>query len=159
MESYYEEKVLAAILTVAMTAVVAFTGSGTTVIAAESVTELEEKIEVGNQMKFIQISDEEFTENTILEESMNVMNRQFSGMAEVDITPYADEEDTTNTNPDYAVPVSNDSVYQRAIESENEVRWYTFTLSQKNTVTIFMRMADAMDADLYSCSDDFTIVG
>lgn len=46
-----------------------------------------------------------------------------------------------------------------AIESENEVRWYTFTLSQKSTVTIFMQVADTMDADLYICSYDFTIVG
>lgn len=154
-----KRKFLATILTFAMAVGVIFTGSGTTVMAAESVTELEEKIADGNQMEFVQISDEELPENSISEEVMNVMSRQFNGAAEVGIAPYADEEDTTNTNPDYAVPVSNDSVYQGAIESENEVRWYTFTLSQKSTVTIFMQMADAMDADLYICSDDFTIVG
>lgn len=63
-------------------------------------------------MEFIQISDEELPENTIPEDTMNMMSRQFNGAAEVGIAPYADEEDTTNTNPNYAVPVSNDSVYQ-----------------------------------------------
>lgn len=154
-----KRKFLATILTFAMAVGVVFTGSGTTVMAAESVTELEEKIADGDQMEFVQISDEELPENSIPEEAMNVVSRQFNGAAEIDIATYADEVDTTNTNPSYAIPVSNDSVYQGAIESENEVRWYTFTLSQKSTVTIFMQMADTMDADLYICSDDFTIVG
>ena len=154
-----KRKFLATILTFAMAVGVVFTGSGTTVMAAESVTELEEKIADGDQMEFVQISDEELPENSIPEEVMNVVSRQFNGVAEIDIATYADEVDTTNTNPSYAIPVSNDSVYQGAIESENEVRWYTFTLSQKSTVTIFMQMADTMDADLYICSDDFTIVG
>lgn len=154
-----KRKFLATILTFAMAVGVVFTGSGTTVMAAENVTELEEKITDGDQMEFVHISDEELPENTIPEEVMNVMSRQFNGAAEIGIATYADEVDTTNTNPSYAIPVSNDSVYQGAIESENEVRWYTFTLSQKSTVTIFMQMADTMDADLYICSDDFTIVG
>lgn len=154
-----KRKFLATILTFAMAVGVVFTGSGTTVMAAENVTELEEKITDGDQMEFVHISDEELPENTIPEEIMNVVSRQFNGATEIDIATYADEVDTTNTNPSYAIPVSNDSVYQGAIESENEVRWYTFTLSQKSTVTIFMQMADTMDADLYICSDDFTIVG
>lgn len=154
-----KRKFLATILTFAMAVGVVFTGSGTTVMAAENVTELEEKITDGDQMEFVHISDEELPENTIPEEVMNVMSRQFNGAAEIGIATYADEVDTTNTNPSYAISVSNDSVYQGAIESENEVRWYTFTLSQKSTVTIFMQMADTMDADLYICSDDFTIVG
>ncbi len=153
-----KRKFLATILTFAMAVGVVFTGSGTTVMAAENVTELEEKITDGDQMEFVHISDEELPENTIPEEIMNVVSRQFNGATEIDIATYADEVDTTNTNPSYAIPVSNDSVYQGAIESENEVRWYTFTLSQKSTVTIFMQMADTMDADLYICSDDFTIV-
>lgn len=154
-----KRKFLATILTFAMAVGVVFTGSGTTVMAAENVTELEEKITDGDQMEFVHISDEELPENTIPEEIMNVVSRQFNGATEIDIATYADEVDTTNTNPSYAISVSNDSVYQGAIESENEVRWYTFTLSQKSTVTIFMQMADTMDADLYICSDDFTIVG
>ena len=120
-----KRKFLATILTFAMAVGVVFTGSGTTVMAAESVTELEEKIADGDQMEFIQISDEELPENSIPEEVMNVVSRQFNGVAEIDIATYADEVDTTNTNPSYAIPVSNDSVYQGAIESENEVRWYT----------------------------------
>ena len=123
-----KRKFLATILTFAMAVGVVFTGSGTTVMAAESVTELEEKIADGDQMEFVQISDEELPENSIPEEVMNVVSRQFNGVAEIDIATYADEVDTTNTNPSYAIPVSNDSVYQGAIESENEVRWYTFTL-------------------------------
>lgn len=159
-----KRKFLATILTFAMAVGVVFTGSGTTVMAAESVTELEEKIAAGNmadgdQMEFVQISDEELPENTIPEEAMNVMSRQFNGVAEIGIATYADEVDITNTNPSYAIPVSNNSVYQGVIESENEVRWYTFTLSQKSTVTIFMQMADTMDADLYICDENFDIVG
>ena len=72
------------------------------------------------QMEFVHISDEELPENTIPEEVMNVMSRQFNGAAEIGIATYADEVDTTNTNPSYAISVSNDSVYQGAIESENE---------------------------------------
>lgn len=71
-------------------------------------------------MEFVHISDEELPENTIPEEVMNVMSRQFNGAAEIGIATYADEVDTTNTNPSYAISVSNDSVYQGAIESENE---------------------------------------
>ncbi len=48
-----KRKFLATILTVAMAVGVVFTGSGTTVMAAESVNELEEKIADGNQMEFI----------------------------------------------------------------------------------------------------------
>lgn len=107
-----KKKFLATVLAVAMTVGVAFTGSGITVMAAESVTDLEEKIAADDQMEFIQISDEELPENTIPEENMNVISRQSSGIAEAGIAPYADEEDTTNINPNYAVPVSNDSVYQ-----------------------------------------------
>lgn len=162
-------KFLATILTFAMAVGVVFTSSGTTAMAAESVTELEEKIADGDmmngdQMEFIQISDEELSENTIPEEARNRMNRQFNREVEVGIAPYADEENTTNTNPNYAIPVSNDSVYQGTIENENEMRWYTFTLDRKSTVTVFMQMADTMDADLYICtldaaSNDLNIVG
>ncbi|MBD5466494.1 MAG: hypothetical protein HDR22_11935 [Lachnospiraceae bacterium] len=113
---YHEEKVLTSFLTFAMAVGVVFTGSGTTAMAAESVTELEEKIAAGDmatgdQMEFIQISDEELPENAIPEETMNVMSRQFNGEVEIGIALYADEEDTTNTNPNYAVSVSNDSIY------------------------------------------------
>lgn len=60
-----KRKFLATILTFAMAVGVVFTGSGTTAMAAESVTELEEKIASGDQMEFIQISGEELPENTI----------------------------------------------------------------------------------------------
>ena len=63
-----KRKFLATILTFAMAVGVVFTGSGTTVMAAESVTELEEKIADGDQMEFVQISDEELPENSIPEE-------------------------------------------------------------------------------------------
>ena len=74
-----KKKFLGTVLAVAMTVGVVFTGSGTTVMAAESVTELEEKIADGDQMEFVQISDEELPENSIPEESMNVVSRQFNG--------------------------------------------------------------------------------
>ena len=71
-----KKKLLATILTFAMAVGVVFTGSGTAAMAAGSVTELEEKIASGDQMEFIQISDEELPENTIPQEAMNVMSRQ-----------------------------------------------------------------------------------
>lgn len=104
---------------------VVFTGSGITAMAAESVIELEERIADGNQMEFIHISDEELSENTIPEETMNAMSGRFGRIMESGIAPYADEEDTTNTNPNYAISVAN--------ENENEVRWYTFTLMVRVT--------------------------
>ncbi len=164
-----KKKFLANIVIVAMAAGMAFSGSGATVLAAESITELEEKIGTGDiadgdQMEFIQISDEELPENTISEERKNALNRQFNGNEELGIAPYTDGEDATNTDPNYAIPVSNDSAYQGIIETDKEARWYTFTLDKKSTITIFLQMADALDADLYICSPDaasneLTIVG
>lgn len=54
-----------------------------------------------------------------------------------------------NTDPNYAVSISNNNTYYGTISSNNEFRWYTFTASALSKVTVYMEMSEELDADLY----------
>ena len=56
---------------------------------------------------------------------------------------------TTNTDPNYALFVTNDDVDQREIESPGEMRWYRFNLEQTSKVSILLQMVESLDADIY----------
>ncbi|MBO4375664.1 MAG: hypothetical protein J5811_00065 [Lachnospiraceae bacterium] len=55
----------------------------------------------------------------------------------------------SNTDPNYAIFVTNEDVDQREIESPGEMRWYRFSLEQTSKVSILLQMVDSLDADIY----------
>lgn len=67
---------------------------------------------------------------------------------EIDTT---DDETGTNTNtdPNTAYMVNNGDVVQGELSQTNEMRWYAFSLQQKNKISIILQMASSVDADIY----------
>ena len=107
-----------------------------------------------NALELIEITNEEIVPETIQEEhKANIIERTYNGenyTVTEGISAYsASDDSTSNTNPSYAYVVTNDTVTQGAIETDHEMRWYAFTLSEKSKVTILLQMVDTLDADLY----------
>ncbi|MBD5543343.1 MAG: hypothetical protein HDR01_03605 [Lachnospiraceae bacterium] len=107
----------------------------------------------GNPIEVIEISNDEMAAEVIDEMAANVMERSYAGEAYTfteRASVYSDSEDSeSNTDPNYAYVVTNDIVMQGAIETENEMRWYAFSLSERSKVCILLQMVETMDADLY----------
>jgi len=59
---------------------------------------------------------------------------------------------SSNTDPNNAYIVTNDSIQQETIGAAGEIRWYAFVLNEKSKVTINLQMVEALDADLYMYS-------
>lgn len=149
-----KKKLLAGIL--ALTMVFSFS-NGLSVNAAEPENGLESVFSGDNgQMEFLQVSDEELIAAEIPETETNVADRSYTGgqLSLNEIMPYSENDDVPNTDPNYAYLVENDMVYQGAIETEGEYRWYGFEVTEKSKTTIFLQMADTVDADLYMFSLD-----
>ena len=68
--------------------------------------------------------------------------------------PYSENDDVSNADPNYAYLVENNNAYQGSIENEKEFRWYRFEITEKSKVTVFLQMAETLDADLYMFSLD-----
>ena len=68
--------------------------------------------------------------------------------------PYSQRDTVPNTDPNYAYLAQNDVVYQGAIETEKEFRWYAFEIKEKSKITILLQMVDTLDADLIMFSLD-----
>ncbi len=113
--------------------------------------------ENNGQMEFLQIPDEEVSLEEVTETALNAADRSYAGgqlSLSDGVMPYSENDDISNTSPDYAYLVENDMVYQGAIETEGEYRWYGFAVNEKSKVTIFLQMAETLDADLYLFSLD-----
>ena len=107
--------------------------------------------ENNGQMEFLQIPDEEVSLEEVTETALNAADRSYAGgqlSLSDGVMPYSENDDISNTSPDYAYLVENDMVYQGAIETEGEYRWYGFAVNEKSKVTIFLQMAETLDADL-----------
>lgn len=58
-------------------------------------------------------------------------------------------ETSSNTEPNKAYIVTNDTIVNETIGVAGEMRWYAFVLNEKSKVTINLQMVEALDADLY----------
>ncbi|MBQ6996483.1 MAG: hypothetical protein IJN64_18660 [Lachnospiraceae bacterium] len=118
--------------------------SGTTVMAAES-----------NEIKYqklVEISDEELGVENIDEIQQNIMQRECSEKtyAYSGISVCSESEDTvSDTDPNNAYLVTNDTLTRGQVGVANEMRWYAFQIAEKSKISILLRMIETMDADLY----------
>lgn len=62
-----------------------------------------------------------------------------------------DEEN--NTDPNNAAEIMNGEKKTNSLITD-EFRWYHFTIQQLNKLTIYLKMDDTIDADLYLLSSD-----
>lgn len=150
-----KKKILSGILAIAMM----FSLSGGISVNAATLESVPENVisENNEQMEFLQISDEEIPIAEIPETELNVADRSYIGedlSLSDGIMPYSENDDVSNTDPNNAYLVENDNAYQGSIESEEEFRWYGFEVTEKSKVTIFLQMAETLDADLYMFSLD-----
>lgn len=150
-----KKKILSGILAMAMM----FSFSGGISVNAATLESVPENVisEDNEQMEFLQISDEEIPIAEIPETELNVADRSYIGedlSLSDGIMPYSENDDVSNTDPNNAYLVENDNAYQGSIESEEEFRWYGFEVTEKSKVTIFLQMAETLDADLYMFSLD-----
>ena len=127
-------------------------------VSAETLQSTPENIisENDGQMEFLQISDEEVPATEIPETELNVEERNYTGteLSLSSIMPYSENDDVSNADPNYAYLVENNNAYQGSIENEKEFRWYRFEITEKSKVTVFLQMAETLDADLYMFSLD-----
>ena len=151
---FMKRKLLSGIL--ALTVMFSFS-SGISVSAATLESAPENIMSENNrQMEFLQISDEEVPVAEVPETELNVADRSYTGedLSLSGIMPYSENDDVSNTDPDYAYFVENGNAYQGNIENEEEFRWYCFEITEKSKVTVFLQMAETLDTDLYMFSLD-----
>lgn len=121
------------------------------VFAEEGLPDLSEKGK--NSMQSVWLSDEELAAETIEEMEANVLERSYTGESYTlnnGETAYVVNEATaSNTDPNNAYLVTNDTVNQGLIEAEGEMRWYGFPLEGKTKVTIVLQLVEDLDADLF----------
>lgn len=77
---------------------------------------------------------------------------EYSNEANVAALYSAEADTSSNTDPNNAYIVTNDTVMQGTIETAGEMGWYAFVLNEKSKVTILLQMVEALDADLYMYS-------
>lgn len=164
-----KKRILKKFLIVVMTVGLLFTNFGT--ISVDASEELQDNNESNTdvndfEMEYVQEPWEEMEENTISLHNYNVMERSFDGTIEMSgIVSYSNNDsEIQNTDPDHAYPLTHDTVYQDAIETEGEWRWYKVILNEKSTITTYMQMTETLDADIYifSCDQqtgEFELVG
>ncbi|MBD5532294.1 MAG: hypothetical protein HDQ98_08840 [Lachnospiraceae bacterium] len=115
---------------------------------AESLSE-----DTENPIEIAEISSDEMEAEVIAEMAANVMERSYVGESYTyteGVSAYSDsEESTSNTDPNYAYMVTNDTVMQGAIGAANEMRWYAFSISEESKISIVLQMVETLDADLY----------
>lgn len=113
--------------------------------------------EADGQFEYLQISDKDMEAANIPEEKQaNVLEKNIDDTItlEEEANLYAARALNPNTEPQYAYLATNDEVYQKTLETENEMRWYAFEIIKKSKVTILLQMVEALDADLYMFSYD-----
>lgn len=126
-----KRKLLSGILALA----VMFSFSSGISVSAATLESAPENImsENNGQMEFLQISDEEVPVVEVPETELNVADRSYTGedLSLSGIMPYSENDDVSNTDPDYAYLVENGNAYQGNIENEEEFRWYCFEITEK----------------------------
>lgn len=131
--------------TVMVLAVTLAMSSGTTVLAAENNN--------SDSFEFVEISDEELEATTLENKNANIVEREYNGDSYSVTNSISvcgeNEDEVTNTNPNYAYLVTNDIIVQGAIETNSEMRWYGFNLAEASKVTILLQMVESLDADIY----------
>lgn len=111
--------------------------------------------DANTQIEYLQFSEEEMEMANMPEEkTANVLEKNIDNtiMLDEEANLYAARDLNPNTDPLYAYLATNDVVYQKTLETENEMRWYAFEISSKSKVTILLQMVDSLDADLYMFS-------
>lgn len=97
------------------------------------------------------LSDEEANVDALYSTEANVDALYGTEANEADVS--SDEVETSsNTDPNNAYIVTNDTIVQETIGTNGEMRWYAFVLNEKSKVTINLQMVEALDADLYMYS-------
>lgn len=159
-----ERKILSVLCNVLI--LLLFIVSKNSVVCAD---ELESKIpdELYKQQNIVEISPLEDTVPVVVreEEALNEMSQNDIEANIID-RPYKVQTETIeaseysiatinsldNTDPNYAYIVSNNDVVQGAITTEDEYRWYSFTIDKKSKVSILLQSVETLDADLYMFS-------
>jgi hypothetical protein len=162
----YMRKMISKMIAVAMVATLL---NGGTVNAAEQnvvgTSEASVSALSGGEITELQSSSEELEQTDISESEANVMERDESESQELasELTEdsaivssesaiAADSVEATaasNTDPNNAYIVTNDTVAQETINATGEARWYAFVLNEKSKVAIQSQMVEALDVDLY----------
>ena len=111
---------------------------------------LSDRVDSGELEK---VEREEVPETEIETVTSNIMERSYFGESYTlseEAQAYSKGSDSSNnTDPNYAITVSNDTAVQGTIEVANEMRWYTFRLDKKSTVTLLLNSVEELDADIY----------
>lgn len=146
MEEKQNEKKIISIMT-ALSITLSLLNPGMTAYA-DSVSDSTKTME-----EFAEVERDNLLVDDIEEVASNIMERNYSGeqyTISAGIEEHSENEDSvTNTDPNYALVVNNDTVMQGNIEAANEMRWYGFILNQKSTVTILLNTVETLDADIY----------
>lgn len=111
---------------------------------------LSDRVDSGELEK---VEREEVPETEIETVTSNIMERSYFGESYTlseEAQAYSKGSDSSNnTDPNYAITVSNDTAVQGTIEVANEMWWYTFRLDKKSTVTLLLNSVEELDADIY----------
>ena len=161
-----KKRIFKNLLITLMTVAMVFANFGTISVDASEEDSNESNTGMNDlEMVYVQEPWEEMDENTISIQNYNVMERSFDGTIEMSgIASYSNDDEIQNTDPDHAYLLTNNSVYQSAIETEGEWRWYGVILNETSTLTMYMQMTETLDADIYIFSFDqqtgeFELVG
>lgn len=67
------------------------------------------------------------------------------------ISPYTtySESEQENTDPNNALLVQDGNKVQGTLKEAGEMRWYAFILDNKSKISLYLQMANELDADLY----------
>ena len=142
-----------------MALAVAFTCLGDMSVNAATPEAISEPVISGDngQMEFLEISEEEVAVEEVPETRLNATDREYADeqfTVSEEGVPYSQRDTVPNTDPNYAYLAQNDVVYQGAIETEKEFRWYAFEIKEKSKITILLQMVETLDADLIMFSLD-----
>lgn len=131
-------------------------------VKAETTGEIADDIASNSNasLEMVNTSNEELKKENLPEKEANVLERQgvedtYTLSQKIDtysIDSMVEEADTSNTDPNNAYVVINDTIMQGTITTAGEMRWYAFSIDEKSKVTILLQMVEALDADLYMYS-------
>ena len=59
------------------------------------------------------------------------------------------EDESENTDPNYALLIEDENVVQGTLTEQGEMRWYGFILEQRAKASIMLQLVSNVDADIY----------
>lgn len=92
------------------------------------------------------VMDRKGSDTLDLNQSSNVpSNNANSWLAESKVAATTGD----NSNVNYAIPVADTNVVQDTLSAAGGMKWYKFTLTQKSKSSIYLQLAQTLDADIY----------